>query len=478
MNNWGTEFRVGVFTLLGLAVTVFAIFVISPDLFDTQKKSRYYTILKDAAGILPKTHVKTNGVNIGKVYSVELADDATKVVVEINRDVKVPQGSVIEVRTVGFLGDKFLEIKRKSESSEMIPEGGLIPRSTDTVELNEVISTVGGIAQDIKKITANLSKVLGDQRGEERITNIVDNIEQFTKDAKGILQENRDNVKTLVENFKEVSSTLRDVLDEENKEKVDRIIAALDRSMTEVEGATKNINLIAAKVERGEGTLGRLINDDDTIDDLQGAIKDLRNVLAPVANLQVGVDYHGEFRKDESTQHYFNLNLYTRPNHYYIIGFTDTKNDVVDTTTETIDGDNSDSVVRSKETINRERALKFNLQFARRWYWAAVRFGLFESTGGLAADFYLWRDRLRFTAEAFDFSDKGDKIRKTAHLKAYASVLFFDHLSAMVGVDDPTKYDAATGKVKKDKNYFFGAGLSFNDQDLKALFGIAAMAKP
>ena len=77
MSQLGPEVRVGIFTILGLAATVFAVFVINPDTFNKDDKVGYFTILKDASGILPKTHVKTNGVNVGKVTGVSLDKNAT-----------------------------------------------------------------------------------------------------------------------------------------------------------------------------------------------------------------------------------------------------------------------------------------------------------------------------------------------------------------------------------------------------------------
>ena len=151
MSQFGTEFKVGLFTLVGLSAIVLSFFVLSPELFENDEKVKFYTVLQDASGIMPKTHVKTNGVTIGKVTSVELDINATKVVFEIRGDVKVPRGSQMEVRTVGFLGDKFLEIKRSDDSSEFISEGGLVPRIPDSVDLNKVISLVGSIAKDVKK---------------------------------------------------------------------------------------------------------------------------------------------------------------------------------------------------------------------------------------------------------------------------------------------------------------------------------------
>mgnify|MGYP001202911302 CR=1 FL=1 len=471
MSSMGSEFRVGVFALLGIAATVFAVFVISPDLFDSQDRKEFYTILKDASGILPKTHVKTNGVNVGRVKSIKLETNSTRVVMEISEDVEIPVGSTVEIQTVGFLGDKFIEIVRTDDLSKgLIAPQNMIPRAEDTSDLSDVIGIVGSIAKDIKKVTENLAKVLGDEKGERSIQNIVDNIEDLTREAKEILQENREDVRSLVANIESFSKSLDDVLNSKNREKLDRILANFDLTMEDVKGASKNINLISEKIERGDGTIGRLINEDDTLDELEGAIKDIRQALSPVNKLQVEVDYHGELRRDNSSQNYFNLNFHTRPGSYYVLGFTDLTELSRDTLTTTLE----DGTVREK--IKEEKAIRFNAQIGRRWHWAAVRFGLFESSGGIGGDFYAFSDSFRLTMEAFDFAGQDSEFRSFAHLKAYVSALFYNHIYAIVGVDDPTRKDAVTGEADENLNYFFGAGVSFNDDDLRALFGLAAIA--
>ncbi|SMF21355.1 MlaD family protein [Pseudobacteriovorax antillogorgiicola] len=476
MGDRSLEYKVGFFSLLGIAATVLAVFVLRPDMFSRQDMNTYYTILKDATGILEKTHVKTNGVTIGKVAYIRLDENATRVGMEINEDVFIPEGSKVIVRTVGFLGDKFIEIKRPSNVTNPVPDQSFIPQATDASDLGEVIALIGSIAKDIKKVTSNLAAVLGDREGEESIARIVENIERFTEDARGILEDNRDDVRDLVANIREFSESANDVLDQKNRDRIERILANFDDSMVEVRGATKNINLIAQKVEKGEGTLGRLINDDDTLTEVEGAIKDIRKVLAPVTKLEVAVDTNTYIRRDNTAQTYFNLKFRTRPDAYYLIGFTDFSERTRDTTVETLDGDSTDGVVRSKETIVEDSELRFNLQIAKRWGNLGARLGLFDSTGGVAGDLYFFRDRLRVSLEVYDFADKDSEVRELAHVKAYANILFFDHIYAMMGIDDPTRIDPETGSVNKELNYFFGAGLTFNDQDLKSLFGMAAIA--
>lgn len=476
MANRSLEYRVGIFSLLGLAATVVAIFVLSPDLFNQKEMTPYYTILQDASGILEKTHVKTNGVTIGKVTKISLSRDATRVDLEVEKEVFIPEGSKIIVRTVGFLGDKFIEIKRPSNVENGVGPNGFIAQATDASDLQEVISLVGSIAEDIKKVTTNLSGVLGDQQGQNTMANIVDNFRQFTGDARGILEDNRDDLREMVSNIREFSAVMKETMNPENRDRIERILANFDESMEEVKGATENINLISEKVEKGEGTLGRLINESDTVDDIQGALSDLRQVLAPIAQVRIAVDTHSFVRRDDTTQTYFNLLFRTRPDSFYVLGFTDFTDRTIDTSTQVIDGDNSDGTTRIRESIVDQKALRFNAQIGKRWGPIGARLGLFESTGGVAGDLYLWNNRFRAALEVYDFADKDSPLRDFAHVRAWASILFFNHIYAMAGIDDPTRLDPETGKRANELNYFFGAGLTFNDDDIRSLLGLAAIS--
>ncbi len=492
LKSLGTEFKVGLFALVALVTLGYMFFVLSPEVFENKEYRTYYTVLKNAAGIVSKTHVKTSGVSIGKVKSVSLEGGTSRVTIEVDEAVKIPIGSRIEIRSVGFLGDKHLEIIRPADEGKYVEDKGFVPQSEDAMDMETMIALVGDIAKDVKKVTNTLANVLGTKKGEDSVRNIVDNIESLTGDIRsttatlrkvigereGDLQDIVTDVRGGVKDLRAFSANLKEVLDDENKQHIDRILANFDDTMVDVKGSAKNINLISEKIEKGEGSIGKLVNDDTTLTELEGALKDIRKVIAPATKLQIDVDTHGEFRRDNSSQFFVNMLFKTRPDRYYLVGLTDGKSEKRDTTTETEPGKDTEDgkpTTRTKETITKQARLRFNLQIAKRWYFVAARFGLFETTGGVATDFYLMADRLKISLEAFDFDTQDKTIRRNAHLKAYASVLFYNHLYAMAGVDDPTRTDPKTDKVTKKTNYFLGAGLTFTDEDLKAIFGAAAL---
>lgn len=495
--RWTYEFKVGLFSLGALLVIAYMFFILSPDLFRTHSENHFFTVTQDASGIVSKTQVKTNGVVVGKVQSVQLEGNQSRIDFSVRSEVKLPRGSEIQIREKGLLGDVFLEIIRGEDRGDYLKDGEFLPPSKDQVSISKLVSIANSIGKDIKRITSSFADVIGGEDGRRNINSIVTDVRDLASSLKSILSENREGFKHIISNLertttsldsvvtgkkgdiaefvtnlKEVTESLRIVLRPDNRDKMDRILASFDSS-------SNDLKSIAKKINDGQGTLGRLVNDDKMINEFQAAVKDLRGLVAPARRMRVAVDFKAEYRGNSRTQGYISVMLQPRPDKYYLIGITDVVESEKDTFIEKLPpspGEISPDAITSERyhrTTVERRSIRFNVQYAQRWYFAQLRFGLFETTGGIAGDFFLLDDNIRFSLEAFDFRRTSQ--RNFGRLKAYASILFFNHIYAMVGADDLTRKDPSTGKKAKPY-YFMGAGFNFTDEDLKSLFGLAARA--
>jgi phospholipid/cholesterol/gamma-HCH transport system substrate-binding protein len=488
--RWTYEFKVGIFSLAALLVIAYMFFVLSPDMFRSRSENNYFTIIDDASGIVAKTQVKTSGVVIGKVKIVQLDGNQSRIDFSISSDTKLPRDSEVAIKEKGLLGDVFLEVIRAEDKGVYLKNGDYLAPAKEQASISKLISAANSIGKDIKKITSAFADVIGGEDGRKNLSSIVTDVRDVASSLKGILSENREGLKHIianldrttqsldgivsgrkgdlaqvVTNFREITESLRDVLRPENREKFDKILSSLEGSM--------------GKINKGEGSLGRLVNDDKLIENVEGAVKDLRELIAPAKKMQVAIDFHAEYRGDSRTQGYISVMLQPRPDKYYLLGITDVIEAEKDSFVERVPprpGETSPDALSSTRyhTTSVERKnLRFNVQYAQRWDIVQFRFGLFETTGGIATDFFLLDNTIRVSLEAFDFRKTTQ--RNFARIKTYASILFFNHVYAMLGVDDLTRVDPSTGKKAKPY-YFIGTGFRFTDDDLKGLFGLASTA--
>jgi phospholipid/cholesterol/gamma-HCH transport system substrate-binding protein len=509
-----TELKVGLFTVAGIAVFAVMLIALEGGPFGA-KKIEYYTQLENVGGVGVRTQVRVSGVQVGEVTSIDVLPSGAKVNFNIRSDVQIPEGSFLELRSRGILGDVFIELVRNNYSTKTLPDGSLIPKRTEASDFNSLMSLVGSIARDLQTVSRSLAVVFGSADGQSSLQNILHNVEKITGDARDLMSSQRYNIAKAIQSLRDsathfsnlmannsasvedtikaanlavkdvqvFTAELKKMVSGKNQNKFERMVDALDVTTQNINASMAKVQLIVDKVERGEGTLGQIVSRDDTANDIRQALKGVQELLAPARRLQIEVDYKGEYRDVEPNNqiaamgNHFNFRLRTRPDQYYLLGVTDSlgARKVTSTTSTTSTAVDGSTVVKEvTETPDDRDALRFNVQIAKRWSPIGLRFGLFESYPGVAADAYMFGDKLSATVEAFHLSDAFDNERRSepsgdARIKAYGNFNFTPNLYLTGGVDGVGRKPGPFG--------FVGAGIRFTDEDLKAVIGAASIMK-
>jgi phospholipid/cholesterol/gamma-HCH transport system substrate-binding protein len=151
------------------------------------------------------------------------------------------------------------------------------------------------------------------------------------------------------------------------------------------------------------------------------------------------------------------LTLQPNPDKYYIVGAV---SDPIQTiTTKTFVTDSS-----SVTTQEIKREITFTAQFARRWRDLALRLGLTQNTFGFGSDYFLYNDKLKITADIWDFLNQ-EQSNKHPHLTAGLDYFLNKNLFISGGGDDLLN--------KSWRSFYLGGGIKFEDEDLKYLFSAA-----
>ena len=207
-------------------------------------------------------------------------------------------------------------------------------------------------------------------------------------------------------------------------------------------------------MNRGEGTIGRLVNDEKTVEELNTAITSINSFLDAGNKLSTSIDYHSNYLMDSAAAKSF-LSLRVQPglDRYYEVGLVDDPQGVTERTitTTSTNGATEDTVVESKRFESR---VKFNALFAKNFYDLTLKGGIIENTGGCGADYYLFRRKMRLSLEAFDFTD--------VNVRASLRYSIFHGIYFSVGGEDLT---SSTGRSQG----FVGAGLFLTNDDMKLL---------
>lgn len=502
------EAKVGIFVLLGLLILTYFTFRVSKWGGIGERGYKLTVDFETAAGLEPKANVKMAGVPIGKVEEIQLVGNRARLVLRIQEGVHIPLDSVASIQTQGLLGEKYVEILPGKETARMLPPGGRIANTVPPTNLDEIVRKVSQISDDLKKFTQSLSETFGTEEGkkalkeilanvqettaalktvvvanEDRLNRILANVDNLSGDLKDIASANKENLRETIANLRAFSETLKNEtpglakkLEEmservstvvgENRENLRESIANLKTASAKLDNTLESARAVLAKIDRGEGTLGKLVNDNTVADSLTNTLDGINRYVRKTEALKTFLDYRLEYQvKPSEFKHYVNLRLQPAADKYYMIGVVDDPRGRLDTTTTTTTVDGSPPVTTTEESFKNK--LKISAIVAKRFSDLTIRGGVLESTGGLGLDYELLKDRLTVGVDAFDFTRKDAK----AHLKVYGNYDIVKNLYITGGVDD----------ILNNKNdfrtFFLGFGIKFADEDLKTVLG-AVPLKP
>ena len=280
----------------------------------------------------------------------------------------------------------------------------------------------------------------------------------------------------ILENVRVVTSDVRELMAQAGatqpgqKGDLRDTIERLDQSSKSLERAMAHIDSIAGRIDRGEGTIGKLTKDEQLVNEVQGVAEGVNDYVQGITRLQTIVGLRSDYNFLANTiKSYVELRLQPTEDKYYVIELVNDPRgltSITDTTTDTTNP-NQPAHYRTITTTTTD-SFRFSLQFAKRMGPFTGRFGIKESTGGVGLDIHLLSDRFEIVNDLFGFSEFVQP-----RYRVYISYEFLRNLWIYGGVDyvfDPNLRD-----------YFLGLQLRFNDQDLKTILpfsgGATAVAK-
>ncbi|MBM4397639.1 MAG: MCE family protein [Deltaproteobacteria bacterium] len=526
MKRWRAPLLVGLAGVGAVVVFVLLFGTVRKAVVPEGSGYRVFADFDDVSGLAGHSRVTTSGIPIGTIETVKLATGPGGVTkarvtirvkdgVTLHQGVPLPDGTArngatITRRTTTMLGDYYLEISPGFEGAilgegdeirNVVGESGIMALASKLERATDIFPRIQKIADDVGVITGSVSAVLGGPEGQARleriaidaqraagdiakmtdsvrrfvdmelgagggrIGRIIANVDRFSSDAARFSRSSSDSLSAAVRNVEVITGQLREMLADDpsgagTKAKIQTTLDNLTEATTRLAGIT-------AKIDSGQGAIGRLVNDDTVVRKTEEVVSDVGGLVKSVTRLQTEVGFRTEYNiHSRAVKNYFSLRFEPSRDKYYLIELVFDprgRTSVTDRTVLTSDTNRPPEYFeRVTETSD---AIKFSLEFAKRWdpfpdvFALTGRFGLIESTGGLGLDLAFLKDSLRFGFDLFDFN--ADRYPR---LKFLWSWEFFKHFYVAAGVDD----------IANDRrDYFAGAGIRLTDNDLKALLMVA-----
>lgn len=450
-----TETKVGLFLIAALGVILTSILTLGNVQFFS-RNHRYYIDFENVEALPPKAAVKVAGVEIGKVRKVQLVEGHARVTIDIDPKVKVFADGVARVDSTGIIGTKFIDLKPGTPSAPELPKDSVI-RGDNSGSLTQMIAKLSSLFETDEKngnIVDNFKETMANIRNVTRALNVA-------------MGAHGQEMEEIVMNLRDISASLKVFsahLEEISTEKKEDFKMAIEK----FRGVGEKLDLLLAKVNRGEGAIGALFNDKKTESDVKEAVASIKDtaasakkVLGRLTNIHTYWNYRNRYDfTDNDSRSDISIKFVPRPGKFYAFGATNIG--------ETIE----DEKHRSYERKNRIMGVMGQDFGPFTGYVGAIR-----SRGGVGLNFRplffvpKLSKRFELNAEVSDFSR--DRIVKGRHLdKSFAGV------GANVAVTNWLWIGARAEDLFERTSYQTYLNIIFRDSDLSYLLGLASVAKP
>jgi phospholipid/cholesterol/gamma-HCH transport system substrate-binding protein len=281
MQNSQQTARVGLFFLLGVALIWVTFETLSGG--KVFKDQGYHLVagFESLKELKTGDEVRMAGVKIGEVEKTRLAGRRAEALLRIAPDVKVKSDATATIVMAGLIGTNYISVDLGTDAAGELADGAEI-RTKTTPDLNAVMSQIGELGKKLEGALGNLGGALtGDGKGGPGIIQKVD----------ALVTENRESIAKTTANLQSITDkvnrgegTLGKLINDD-KLHADLIagIAEIKAGATEAKNFIANAQGIIDQVKSGKGAVGALVFDAKAGDDMKASIANLRSVSDKLA---------------------------------------------------------------------------------------------------------------------------------------------------------------------------------------------------
>lgn len=316
------DLRVGLLALSSFTIVVTTIILMGGGQVNLFKETlKYRTFFPEANGLKTGSEVWLAGVEVGEVSVVRFSDPddikavgAIEVELTVEEDVarQIRNDSVASLRTIGLLGDKYVEIQPGTPDAPVLRPGSTIPGislstfdelvgvgRTTAQGFNELMVQLRLLAEDINNQEGTLGKIIHDDTIYNNLNATVQRTDRMLDKAEngpgtlGRLMSDPTVYNNLVISLQKAQYTITAL--DSSLLKANDLINMLQNSEGTIGKLTNDPEMydqmkhtldrldgLIQSVERGEGSLGKLVKNETTVQELEGLIIDMRTLIRDV----------------------------------------------------------------------------------------------------------------------------------------------------------------------------------------------------
>ncbi len=259
------KMKLGIFISLGITVFILAIYFIGEKQQLFRSTFRLSGVFRDVGGLQAGNNVRLSGINVGTIDNVSIiSDTSVRVVILVDESTRkfIRKDAVASIGSEGLMGNKVLIINPGTGGKKIIEENDTIA-TAQPIEIDEILKSLKTTIDNTSDITGDLAK-------------IATNIESGKGTIGRLMMDSswRQNIQSTIINLKEGSVGFRVFMDKADE--LDEILTSLKTTIDNTSNITNDLAKISSSIESGRGTIGRLLMDPSSAQNIDSTFMNLK----------------------------------------------------------------------------------------------------------------------------------------------------------------------------------------------------------
>lgn len=283
------EVKTALLAIIAVVLLIFGYsFLKGKNLLDSSRS--FHAIYDDVEGLAPSSPVTINGLRVGNVTKIGFLDRSGLLVVTFNveNDFPFSKNSTAQIYGGGLIGGKSLAIVPEYEEGNLAKSGDTLPGEIEEGLLELVNERLTPLQEKIEQAIVSADSLINSfnqvmnpdtrhniEQTIEDISLTASSLKNSAQSVDGIISENSGKLNRTFTNLDEMSGNLNSFTDTLTQIDINRMVTDLEKVISDLESVSDKIN-------NGDGTAAKLINDPSIYNNMEGATRQLDELIQDI----------------------------------------------------------------------------------------------------------------------------------------------------------------------------------------------------
>ncbi|MFQ3180648.1 MAG: phospholipid/cholesterol/gamma-HCH transport system substrate-binding protein [Polaribacter sp.] len=286
------ELKTGIIAIIIIAISIWGFNFLKGQNLLASGSRTFKVEYVEIGGLTKSSAVTINGLKVGKVDNIEFDTSEEKrgqliVTFIVDNDFEFSNQSIVKIYSPNPISGSNLAVIPSYEG-EIAISGDLLEGEIEESLFNSIGERLNPLQQKIERVIvradtlfSGVNEILNDKtinginNSVSNLSGAITDIRKTIKSVNLMIADSQENLKITLENTKNITQNFSKMSDSISSVDFNEIITKADEAVT-------NFNNMSKKINAGEGTIGKLINDKKMYDNLEAATRELEQLLRDI----------------------------------------------------------------------------------------------------------------------------------------------------------------------------------------------------